>query len=352
LDIDLSKKAFFESFKSTESWSPSQATFAFLDNCMMRLIQKPVHYADLVHEMQNNDKAISAVSLLVTVTAEQWPFVVKAGNNSEVDIAIWLARYLGYAKQAGEDESILTAARDRMAEATSHKRSGSAFKRAFKHGRLESLTLRGSVNADDVKATMETDSKTGVSPPNLQEAFGTVPKGHTLSSGLMKWNKCDEDEAVERGYVGELLMCFCSERGDIRTNAYINVKSLMQELEKSAYTEAKPIYLLVGEVAETAKDLHFPPMPYIFGELAARTALVLANPLHKMYGKANKYLNKAPKWDVGKIPSYWIDRILLREPEHDDGHVCEVEWLLDLLIGGLRTEEVWACIIDSLEFAK
>lgn len=59
-----------------------------------------------------------------------------------------------------------------------------------------------------------------------------------------------------------------------------------------------------------------------------------------MYGKINKFLNKAPSWDVQKAISYWIDRILLREPEDDDGHELEIRWLLAVLVDGLRTLEV------------
>jgi hypothetical protein len=54
----------------------------------------------------------------------------------------------------------------------------------------------------------------------------------------------------------------------------------------------------------------------------------------------NRFLNKGPRWEIGKIPSYWIDKILLREPEYDDGHYVEVSWLLDTFIDGLRSPKV------------
>jgi nucleolar pre-ribosomal-associated protein 1 len=59
-----------------------------------------------------------------------------------------------------------------------------------------------------------------------------------------------------------------------------------------------------------------------------------------MYGKVNKYLQKHPSWEIEKIPSYWIDKILLHEPEDDEGYIDEVTWLLDLLVKGLRTTQV------------
>lgn len=59
-----------------------------------------------------------------------------------------------------------------------------------------------------------------------------------------------------------------------------------------------------------------------------------------MYGKVNRYLQRRPWWEVEKIPSYWIDQILLHQPEDDEGHYDEVNWLLDMLVNGLLTPEV------------
>ena len=81
-------------------------------------------------------------------------------------------------------------------------------------------------------------------------------------------------------------------------------------------------------------------VPSIVAEVATQVVTVLADPSHKMYGKVNKFLNKAPIWDAQKTISFWIDRILLREPEDDDGHDAEVKWLLEVLVNGLRNAEV------------
>ena len=100
-------------------------------------------------------------------------------------------------------------------------------------------------------------------------------------------------------------------------------------------------YVLTGEMIETAE--HYPSerqFPYVATVFAASCCSVLVEPLHPMYGKIHRFLNKGPKWDVSKIPSYWVDKILLHPPTEDDGCQMEVEWLLDLLIEGLRTPEV------------
>jgi nucleolar pre-ribosomal-associated protein 1 len=101
------------------------------------------------------------------------------------------------------------------------------------------------------------------------------------------------------------------------------------------------MYLLLGEVCETVQEQGFETTtPSVIAEVACLMITILADPSHKMYGKINKFLNKAPSWEAQKVISYWIDRILLKEPEDDDGHDIEVNWLLELLVNALRTSEV------------
>lgn len=112
-------------------------------------------------------------------------------------------------------------------------------------------------------------------------------------------------------------------------------------VKTSPYVEWEQIYVLLGEFVETTRDM-IPdrPVPCFVGVFTSRALLVLANPVHFLYGKMNKFLNKGPPWRIAKVPSYWIDKVLLHQPEDDDAHQEEVEWLLDTMIDGLRTKEV------------
>ena len=92
---------------------------------------------------------------------------------------------------------------------------------------------------------------------------------------------------------------------------------------------------------EAAHDfLNYRPLPYFAGVIASRALLVVAEPLHFMYPKINRFLNKAPRWDIDKLPSYWVHKILLHPPADDNAHYDEVGWLLEVLTDGLRTPEV------------
>ncbi len=81
-------------------------------------------------------------------------------------------------------------------------------------------------------------------------------------------------------------------------------------------------------------------LQYLVGSFAAQMIAVVANPLHVMYPKVNRFLNRAPKWDISRLPSYWAEKILHNPPEEDDGFHKEVSWLLEVIIDGLRTPEV------------
>ena len=106
--------------------------------------------------------------------------------------------------------------------------------------------------------------------------------------------------------------------------------------------------MLIGEIVETAEDFVADgPLTYYAGVLAAGLLLVLGDPMHFMYAKVNAFLNRGPKWDVTKLPSYWVDKILMNPPTHDDGHFQETEWLLDGLIDGLRTSAVSPIVCTS-----
>lgn len=107
--------------------------------------------------------------------------------------------------------------------------------------------------------------------------------------------------------------------------------------------------MLIGELVETAE--HYPTeqsLPYFAGIFASRSCVVLAHPLHTMYTKINKFLHKGPAWNLDKLPSYWVDRILLHPPTEDDGYHTEVEWLLDFLVDGLRTAKVCLRLLYNL----
>lgn len=306
----------------------------FFDNCVSRVAKKPVHYLDLLQSLSPDSGTVSA---LVAAIVEQWPFVVKAGDAAnEAAIGSWIASLLGNLKQAGESIKVLKAARDALAEATETRKTKSLLKKCLK-GNDADLDDKMEIDSD---SNSPTESQ---KPPtvDLDEIFGFLPTEGITHNALNKWEREEIEEAVDQDHIAELMLCVCSEHEEVRRQAFANLMRFMAKLKESKYEEWRTVFTLCGELLETVNKIGMDkPVPWIVGECAASCLAVLTNPLHKVYGKVNKFLQKAPMWEVEKIPTYWVDKILLHEPELDDGYTEEIDWLLDLFVKSLRTEAV------------
>ncbi|QVM07681.1 hypothetical protein D8B26_002373 [Coccidioides posadasii str. Silveira] len=313
-----------------------KAQLDFIDNCVTRLVKRPVLYLDQGQSLLGSGS--QKLSLLATTVNEQWSFVVKAGNrDGEVAVAGWIAQLLGSLKNAGEEENALARLRDAMMEATETKKSRSLLKKALKSREKMSSDKHEKRTTRSITPQVSTSEKIQVSLPDI---FGKCPVEDESHPGLHRWEKDDLELALDQGYVGELILCLCSEHEEIRRQAIIAISRFMARLQESTYSERQTMYVLMGELLETAKENGVEnTLPYIAGELGARLLEALMDPLHKLYGKANTFLNKGPLWEIAKIPSYWIDKILLHESEYDDSHYEEVSWLLDLFVNGLRSKK-------------
>ncbi|KAJ6184929.1 hypothetical protein N7519_006230 [Penicillium mononematosum] len=290
----------------------------FFDNCVSRVAKKPVHYQDLLQSL--SEDVSKTTSALVAAIVEQWPFVVKSGDApTEAAVGAWIASLLGNLKQAGESTKVLKAARDALVEATETKKTKSLLKKSLKEA--DDADNEDKMDIDS-GSNMPSSSKTA-STVDLNEIFGFLPT----------------EEAVDQGHIAELMLCLCSQHEEVRRQAFASIIRFMAKLKESTYAEWRTVFTLSGELLETVNNIGMEkPVPWIVGECASRCLAVLTDPLNKVYGKVNKFLQKAPAWEVEKIPTYWVDKILLHEPELDDGYFEEIDWLLNLFIKALRTE--------------
>ncbi|KAL1962897.1 hypothetical protein VTN77DRAFT_9075 [Rasamsonia byssochlamydoides] len=335
ISAETSFDALLSSLEASSSESIS-AQLEFLDNCVCRVVKKPVHYQDLVSSLLGHRPG--SLSSLVAAVNEQWSFVIKANDASrEQSVASWIAQLLGELRRAGEDEKALKSVRDNLVNLTESKKTRSIFKKALKSTAEindgDEEMVDADLNNDQAKAKPAKSA-------DLAGMFGSLPTESDNHTALHKWENDEIGMAIEKGRIRDLMLCLCSEHEEIRRQAFAAVSRFMIKVKDSNYSEWRAIYILAGELRETANQLGFQtPLPWIAGECAASCLTVLTDPLHKMYGKVNRFLQKHPSWEIGKIPSYWIDKILLHEPEYDDGYADEINWLLDLLVRGLRTAQ-------------
>ncbi|KAJ5107276.1 hypothetical protein N7456_003951 [Penicillium angulare] len=316
-----------------DSESDLHQQLVFFDNCVSRVAKKPVHYLDLVASLSDDETAVSPI---VAAIVEQWPFVVKAGDEKkEKAVASWIAKLLGHLKTAGENSKALKAARDALMEATESKKSRSLLKKSLKDA--EDADEEDKMDIDSAATQTSTTSKTPT--VDLNEIFGFLPTEGTTHNALHRWEREEIEASIEQGRIAELMLCLCSEHEEVRRQGFANIVRFMAKLKESSYADWRSVYILTGELLETVNIIGLEkPVPWIVGECAANCLSVLISPLHKVYGKVNKFLQKAPTWETEKIPSYWIDRILMHEPELDDGYFEEVDWLLSMFIKGLRSK--------------
>lgn len=223
-NLPQSFNALLSSLEDSESGTLHKQLL-FIDNCVSRAAKKPVHYLDLIGSTSQDD---TATSPLVAAIVEQWPFVVKAGDESdEVATGTWIAKVLAHLKHAGENSVALNAARDALVEATETKKTRSLIKKCFK----------GQEEADD-EDKMDVDSgptaptsSDKASTVDLDEIFGFLPTEGTTHNALHRWEREDIEQAVEQGRIAELMLCLCSEYEEVRRQAFSNIARFMVQLK-------------------------------------------------------------------------------------------------------------------------
>lgn len=347
---------------------PSPDVLDFLDDCCARFTKTPIKYVDDVDaacaKVSQTVPEIGSFSPLLMTLVEQWPY--KGGENatgkSAEPIAQWLSKLLYLLRLVGEDDSMLDFVRTMLVEsaATPHK---DVLRDAFlwkmgKESAKEALKLATGAEfsgSDRSSSSPSPVTETVVSKPSKPSVdLEEPPAEDEKHTGLTRWRKKELGEALEDGDIGSLLLCLCSKYEEIRIQAANNIRQLLATLEVNLeaqfaqsgdnaakqHTPVDPcsqqLYLLLGEVIETMNTVEG-SLPYLGGVLAARSASIVADPTHPMYSKINRFLTKAPAWNLQHLLSEFWHAIVAQEPDDDGAYHAEVDWFLDYLMDALRT---------------
>ncbi|MCJ1280704.1 hypothetical protein MMC26_000021 [Xylographa opegraphella] len=353
---NLSLNALVVSLTELEGWKASSAVYSFLDNCLLRLVRKSIHYHGELDKIakslsignfgQNMD---SPVSLLFVVIMEQWSFLQEACDKAELtNVTEWLTRYLEYSVYIGENVTMLGAIKSRILgfsnidlhEVEPERTIGRSFLRVIPKELRRLLEEHDICVTNDDKTRSSISDQAPITKSEVVLEHLKPPEEPEDHSGLGRWTNKPVLDAVEDGDVGELVLCLSSKHEEIRKQALVNIRVLASKLETSEYVEWQQLYLLLEEVVDSAKDIILTKqLPSVAGVIATRAVMVLNDPLHFMYPKVNKFLNRSPNWEIAKLPSYWVDKVFLHPPADDDSHQREVQWVVDTLIDGLQTAE-------------
>lgn len=349
--IRKDKLAVYAFLQSLSALQQEKSSLEFVDDCLQRNVRRPIKYEDdldaLIMRVHGESTSCPPrISLLLMTLVEQWSYVEKTRQAAAHSIANWLRHLIFYLRQAGEHLDLLNAVLEELvAKTTDYDLKGAL------QSTLTTFTpamgLFTDVEHTEDRFIAEKEAISTQQSNHTEAAFDisilAPPTEDPKHTALTKWSTKDIATAVEDGHLSSLILLLSSSHVSIRRQALAALRQLWAKLPSSSYAERSQLYLLVGELLETAAPFATPPdhhhaLPYLVSAFAARAALVLALPSHPLYAKLNAFLILRPAWRVPRLASYWCARVLLHPPEDDveGAHWREVVWLLDWLGEGVR----------------
>ena len=370
-DTSLAVEALLWSIRSTKKWEAELRTLQFVDNCLIRTMQRPVKYLDQLEQVQQLLSDSTDLSLTVCCVTEQWQFVVQKEEkkSSLKNIAEWIARFFSALDVVGENYRVMSQFKDDMSQQCSkNDEAKTALGKAFeklrkKPASMQDLQLHQSEVPDDEAQAEDPSAFSAVEAPALDLAT-IFPIPTSIPKSLIgpdRWNLPDFESEIHSGRLASLIRCFLSPESEIRLQAFHTLQSVMHAVDQSTYEEKTQLHLLLGELCETVKahnlstsstTLTLPPS--IVAELAIHFLPIVSDPSSPFYRKTNTFLMRGPSWSIPHILPYWIKETFLTEPEVDDADIpfhvpqgggnhnaqaLEIDQLLDLMLRSLRTEE-------------
>ncbi|KAL1311811.1 hypothetical protein AAFC00_001890 [Neodothiora populina] len=330
-----SVEALIASLSPTTSWQADNATYTFLDECFGRVVRKPVKYLDDLETFSGGPAQDHTVSLLLIVCLEQAPFASNLSPDDRSNVMTWLSLFIGLLKVIGESQSVLKYVESEIDLPSLSKDD------AELHSILDSVVPSSAERTEQRGNNKSKEEHKAQTSPSIEFALPAPEKMNRPE--LTRWQQKDIEESVEDGDVASLVYCLSSHDSSIRLQALAAIRRLIPKIQESLHEEKDQLYILLGEIMETATNpqllqpLAEQPLPYLTTAFANHAITVLLDPSHFMYPKVNKYLNKGPSWQIMKIASYWVDKTLLEMPEEDDKHWAEVEWVLEFCVDGTRS---------------
>lgn len=326
------------SMSTTKEARSHDSLFTFLDECFGRAVKKPVKYLDdmdeLVHATDSlHDKETPNISLLVPVVMEQAAFVQRIPLDERQAVVDWIRRYMKVSEKTEKDTDVVSLVDSKVAAIL-----GDAYAHSAALGDIPALVSNAFFRPAEEEQQLLDAQLTETLAPSLP--FAKPPVEDENHTGLNRWRNLDVEEAIETGAAADLCLCLSSKDESIRRQAHVNLQQLMEKVMASAVEDREQIWLLLGELAETAmiNGLEH-PLPYLAGAFGAKVLQVQYDPTHFLYPKINRYLNKGPSWIVSKMPTYWFEHVVLSVPDGDDAYWKEVSWIVEWLVDALRSEE-------------
>ncbi|KAK4039103.1 ribosome 60S biogenesis N-terminal-domain-containing protein [Parachaetomium inaequale] len=352
--------ALLEALQSLRQSSPDSVTplWPFLDNCLTRCANAPVKYVEKMQEViqeatgtAGQDLEGAVASPVAMAILEQLPFVAakEEGQATLKALGRFLPNFLGLSATAGESRPLLSLIFSKMVPHLADSK-GKLAKAGVPQG-LE-FELNPRPHTTETKPKKPNATTAGQEEAKSEPAMDAETLENTLhmpdgleadNSALVKWATKTVDELVDEGYLTSLIALLVSEHASIRKEALVNILKTAAKIKQSEYEEKEQVWLLLSELAETARDnIHDGPLPSPIASFACHALNVLRDPLSSLYAKVNTFLTRGPVWTLDRLPL--VDEVLSEEGPPvvagggaDAAHYTQISWLLGYLLDGLRT---------------
>ena len=345
-----------EALQSLQQSHPKSVVelWSFLDKCLMRCAAGPVKYLGMIQDVLQETPVLSDQGTLSNLASpatfavlEQLPFAAKGGEAGILlGLERFLPKFLSLLVAVGENRSLLEVV---LAKMSAHFPKGlpalpsSKFCKALIQDKSSHLArdadslgdlTEPSANGRESRAT-----ESEMTDQELQQMLHVPDALSVDNSALTKWFSKTVDEIIDEGYAVSLIGLLVSEHGSIRKEALINILKMAGRVKQSEYEEKEQVWLLLSELAETAKDVRLEkdvlPSPIV--AFASNAVRMLKDPLSVLYPKINVFLTRGPVWTLDKLPL--VEEVLAEEPSVGDSYYAQLSWLLSYLLAGLRTEQ-------------
>lgn len=237
----------------------SKNVFEFLDNCILRLVRKPIHYSDIFSSLlaavtTDVSASKSDIDLLLVTVMEQWPFLAKSADPPTItNVSAWLLRYMEMTRLKptwndlkrldGADTKVLRQIRDKIRGEIQDKACRGMFQKALKEppelGLSEKLFARTGAKGQRSIAEPEPHTDEILPKPHTELLPPGPPQEDENHPGLNRWSREDIQDAISDGPITELFLCLCSEYAEIRKQALHSVRTFMGKLEVSSGCDHK-----------------------------------------------------------------------------------------------------------------
>ncbi len=231
----------------------SSRAFEFLDNCILCLVRKPVHYYEILvnliaaSELDINP-VICQIDLLLITVMDQWHYFLDRADAPEVTkVSKWLVRLIQMIDERNasntelplkeETTRLLSQIRDQLKSAVQDTTCRAMFEKALEE-RPELETRKTLIAANKISEAKYMSEHTGAPwVPHSNFPRESLPPGppeeHEGHPGLNHWTRHEVQDAISEGHIKALIICLCSEHVDIRKQALTGIRTFMMKLEVS-----------------------------------------------------------------------------------------------------------------------